>query len=316
MPGRLAIHLSQLALVWFASGCIGTDYIADPPMRVPARVEISPSMAALQIGEQIDLRVVFYDEYGEPDSTLTIEYVSGRPEVALTALDGTIQGLSLGQAAITVSVSDADSILAQATALVTVVEDPTTQLALVRVAPESTSLSIGDTVRFQATSHNATGGELASEGYSWDSSDGAVITVDTAGVGVARGGGTAQVRATTAGIRSAGIEISVLGTHLRGAFFSRGGYNCEGTAILSPDDEDQLVLNFLEDFVIDQGPRLEVFLSPVDQVAPGSINLGELKALRGEQFYDLPADTQLGDYGWVIIHCVPFNVSFGLAELE
>ena len=157
---------------------------------------------------------------------------------------------------------------------------------------------------------------LTAEGYTWSSSDPELLSIDDDGVAVALAAGSVFVRATTSGIQSPAVAISILDTELVGTFFSLGRYKAEGTAHLGPDDEGQLVLTFLDDFIITSGPRLEVFLSPIDRVAPESINVGILKDVAGSQTYDLPEDAELGDYGWVIVHCVPFNVSFGLAALK
>lgn len=316
MPNRTIPRIVLLALASTIAACVGTDYIADPSMLVAPRLEISPSMAALQIGERIDLHAILYDEYSEPDSASAITYTSSNPQIASAGPDGRIDAIGLGQVAITINAAVGDSVIASAIALVSVVSDPATEIALVRVAPASANLSVGDTLRFVATSLNSARGELATDSYEWRSTDEQVLTIDADGVAVARGSGTALVNATTAGIQSPAIEVTVLGLNLRGTFFSRGGYNAAGTAVLAPDDDGLLVLTFLEDFLIDRGPRLEVFLSPIDMVAPGSINVGELKSIQGAQSYDLPADAELSDFGWVIIHCVPFNVSFGLVELQ
>ncbi|MBT4099281.1 MAG: hypothetical protein HOM68_11805 [Gemmatimonadetes bacterium] len=307
-----------LAATIVFSGCVGTDTIADPVILLPPRLEVTPSMTALQIGQQVALEASFFDELGLMDDDVTISWSSSSPEIVAVHADGTLDAVAEGQTSIVASVAhdDADSILATATVLITVVADPTTQLALVRVTPTMADLAIGDTLVLVASALNASGGSLTAEGYTWTSSDPEILSIDEDGVAVALSAGSVSVRAATGGIQSPAVAISILGTELVGTFMSRGGYKAEGTAHLGPDNEGQLILTFLDDFIIDHGPRLEVFLSPVDRVAPESINVGILKDVAGSQTYDLPEDAELGDYGWVIVHCVPFNVSFGFAELK
>ena len=94
------------------------------------------------------------------DSDVAISWSSSSPEIVAVHADGILDALAEGQTSIVASVahSDADSILATATVLITVVADPTTQLALVRVAPEMADLAVGDTLAFIASALNASVG--------------------------------------------------------------------------------------------------------------------------------------------------------------
>ncbi len=74
------------------------------------------------------------------------------------------------------------------------------------------------------------------------------------------------------------------------------------------------------------GPDLRVWLSdaPVIEGLAGwqvfddgaYLDLGALKANKGDQNYDIPAATVLGDYTSVSIWCARFTVSFAAAELN
>lgn len=79
--------------------------------------------------------------------------------------------------------------------------------------------------------------------------------------------------------------------------------------------EGKAVLTFSDDFTVTQGPDLFVYLSPN---APGEdlgeyVSLGNLKAEKGSQTYDLPANYK--DYKTVIVWCRAFGVTFATAEL-
>lgn len=75
--------------------------------------------------------------------------------------------------------------------------------ASVVIAPDSTLLTyLGEVVRFSATVRGGTGGEAS---VSWSSTDEAVVTVDGSGWVTARGNGTAEVRATAAGVSDAAM---------------------------------------------------------------------------------------------------------------
>ena len=81
-------------------------------------------------------------------------------------------------------------------------------------------------------------------------------------------------------------------------------------------DAGGLELVFGEDFVVSEGPRLEVFLSATNRVGPGSLQLIPVQRFFGPQTYSIDPGVGIGDFDWVIIHCVPFNVTFGYAQLQ
>ncbi len=94
--------------------------------------------------------------------------------------------------------------------------------------------------------------------------------------------------------------------------------------IIRTADGDR-VLRF-DDLATVSGPDLRVWLSaaPVVEGVKGwrvfarhdHVELGELKANRGNQNYAIPAGADLGDLTSVTIWCKRFSVSFGAAELQ
>lgn len=82
----------------------------------------------------------------------------------------------------------------------------------------------------------------------------------------------------------------------------------------------------LEGLDTSDGPDLKVWLSdaPVIEGLAGwhvfddgaYLDLGALKANKGDQNYEIPAATELGDYTSVSIWCARFAVSFAAAELK
>ncbi len=105
-------------------------------------------------------------------------------------------------------------------------------------------------------------------------------------------------------------------------------YISEGTAsIISKEDAFFLILE--DDFIVSDGPQLNVYLAKSEIIStippPGEtdsfIDLGGLKETNNvndliEQRYPIPDGTNVSEYTHVIIHCVPFNVSFGRASLN
>ncbi len=96
----------------------------------------------------------------------------------------------------------------------------------------------------------------------------------------------------------------------------------EGTAVVLTDGSDQRFLRFEEDFAIDNGPDLDVYLVagvPADGDAglfdDDFVGLGDLKGNIGPQNYEIPADVDLDLYNTVVIWCVRFGVAFNAADL-
>ena len=70
----------------------------------------------------------------------------------------------------------------------------------------------------------------------------------------------------------------------------------------------------LEGFSVSSGPDLKVYLSK--EIQPlNFIRLGSLKALNGDQLYDVPGNPSIAEYQYALIHCEKFNHLFGSAQL-
>ena len=102
-------------------------------------------------------------------------------------------------------------------------------------------------------------------------------------------------------------------TSRTGTFRSAGGYSVTGKVSLI-ESTDKLVLSF-EDFSSSSGPDLKVYLSK-DTRASSIINLGELKALKGNFNYEVDKSRYTPDFRHVLIWCEDFSVLFGSAEIN
>ncbi|MEE9415304.1 MAG: DM13 domain-containing protein [Acidimicrobiales bacterium] len=87
-------------------------------------------------------------------------------------------------------------------------------------------------------------------------------------------------------------------------------------------DGSETFLRFEDDFVTDNGPDLNVYLSKAPIGAESGefdddfIDLGDLKGNIGSQNYQIGDDVDLGDYQTVVIWCVRFGVAFGAAPID
>lgn len=102
-------------------------------------------------------------------------------------------------------------------------------------------------------------------------------------------------------------------------------HTSSGTVRILELPDGSRILRF-EGLDTSDGPDLRVWLSnaPVVEGFAGwyvfddgaYLDLGALKANKGDQNYDIPAGTVLSDYGSVSIWCARFAVSFAAAELN
>jgi hypothetical protein len=94
-----------------------------------------------------------------------------------------------------------------------------------------------------------------------------------------------------------------------------------GTINLYQVQELGLVVR-LEDFEVEDGPDLHVYLTSQDPVEnrtgidlPDGLDLGVLRGLTGDQNYELPEGIDLNNYKSIVIWCVPYQVPFAAAPL-
>lgn len=107
----------------------------------------------------------------------------------------------------------------------------------------------------------------------------------------------------------------------QGVFYSVA-HAGRGTANVYQVEDIGLVLR-LEEFEVEDGPDLHVYLTTQDTVENTSgvdladgLDLGVLKGLSGDQNYELPAGIDLTAYKYVVIWCVPYQVAFAAAPLQ
>ena len=109
-------------------------------------------------------------------------------------------------------------------------------------------------------------------------------------------------------------------TLVSGEFISRS-HQTSGRALVLNDGSEQRFLRF-EDFRTDNGPDVNVWLSPAAPDAPSReflddwVDLGDMKGNVGAQNYEIPPGVDLDHYSTVLIWCVRFSVPFGAAALS
>ena len=99
------------------------------------------------------------------------------------------------------------------------------------------------------------------------------------------------------------------------------GHDARGTALLIEAANGNTYLRF-EDFEVENGPDLKIYLSraeanaPEDRLAADIVDLGDLKGNVGDQNYLVPASVDLTKYRSAVVWCRRFSVGFAVAPLN
>ncbi|MGE3801917.1 MAG: DM13 domain-containing protein, partial [Candidatus Kapaibacterium sp.] len=308
----LFFSLSLLALssTIFIGGCIGTDYLQDPVFE--PNLEIYTTTSALRVGESLSFESVYYDASGKPTPAV-VQWSSSNPSIASIDENGLLTGHQPGQVSVRGSVGD----LVSPPLLITVVENDNA-VANVMISPGTTSLSPGESFLLTAQATSIAGDIVVPTTLEWSSSNHLVATVDSEGRVHAVAEGRAEIIVVADGVSSNPAIVTVESEEKMrvGTFQKNPGtsYEVVGRAYLVTDASKGVQLIFAEDFSSSSGPRLNVYLSKTNRIEDGSLDLGPLQSTTGEQTYQLPAGVGINDFDVVLIHCVPFNVTFGFAE--
>jgi len=99
-------------------------------------------------------------------------------------------------------------------------------------------------------------------------------------------------------------------------------HDVTGSASIVEIDSGERYVRFEDDFSVENGPDLVVYLSEAASDGQGRafaedfIELGRLKGNIGSQNYLIPAGTDLSRYRSVVVWCRRFTVGFAVAPLE
>ena len=168
--------------------------VSEPPP-VVSTVTVGPvgaEMATVEIGMSIQLSAAALtsDDVMIPDAMFT--WSSSDEFVATVTQTGLSTGVGAGEATISAT---ADSVTGMVTLTVT---EPPKIVDRIEVSPSSESIDEGDTQQFTAVAYTADDEEIESVGFTWESSDESVATIDSTGLatGVRAGSTPTQVTIT------------------------------------------------------------------------------------------------------------------------
>ena len=182
--------------------CVYT-YIPGDPTQTVTEIEIEPSTAMMEIGEELKFNATCYDQDGNVTPGLKVTWSCSNTTVGLIDPGGYFNAAAAGTATITAATAGVSS-----TANVTV---NATELILesITVTPATATLEINGTEQFSATALDQFGNAMTGVSVAWTSSNETVGTVDENGLFTALAEGTADVTATAGGVTgSAAVTVS------------------------------------------------------------------------------------------------------------
>ena len=168
-----------------------------------ASVSVSPTTAAVQVGQTTQLAATARDASGNPLPGDTITWTSWNAPVATVSASGLVTGVAVGTATISAASGGQSG-----TATITVTQVP---VAAVAVSPATANLTAGQTAQLSATPKDASGNPLTGRVITWATSNAAVATVSAGGLVTAVAAGSATITATSEGQSgTAAVTVSVV----------------------------------------------------------------------------------------------------------
>jgi hypothetical protein len=110
------------------------------------------------------------------------------------------------------------------------------------------------------------------------------------------------------------LNEGITGTTLATGSFTGSAHATNGTVKVIKDAANKVYLVF-ENFNVDNGPDLKVWLSPNNSGSPFQ-EVGALKAVSGNFYYELGSTFNYTANNRVLIWCRQFTVLFGYAVLQ
>lgn len=199
-----------------------------------------------------------------------------------------------------------------------IIDDEMEEVIIIENAIDT--LKVGDQHQFEARYLNNVGLE-ASVTFTWNSSDAAIISVETTGLATAHQPGTVTLTVEAEGKTesievAAGNKTSEVVNERTANLATVSSYPLSGSALLKKSDNG-LILEFGDNFNTTSAlPGLYVYLTNNVNTLNGALEVGKVTAFSGRQSYEITATTDLFEYNFVLFYCKPFVVPVGNGKLN
>jgi uncharacterized protein (TIGR03437 family) len=178
----------------------------NPPPPVLARVELSPTFAAFNVGDARQFTARAFDQYDQPYPRAQISFASSDAAVASVdsvaadaghaSATATVTGRLAGTARLTATARDGSNVKTSNEASLQIVIPPPVVKRVV-VSPQGAGVNRGQSQQFTAQAFDKNDQLVPSAAFTWTTTDAQVATVTADGVARGVGIGTTNVVATT-----------------------------------------------------------------------------------------------------------------------
>ncbi|MEQ9307550.1 MAG: DM13 domain-containing protein [Marinoscillum sp.] len=307
-------NLFLLSVMGLLYSCIGTDYIDDPK---DAEIVTNVNSVSLMIGGEFQIEAVYHYNMWVPQPEIELVWHIENPEIARVEGEGVVNGVSKGQTAVVITYPGEDT-----TSVVVNVVGDLTDVASVTLTSPSSSMDVGASMFLDIDVRNIAGNPYTgTSDTTWMSDNETVATVNQNGLVTGISDGVAGLSATVDGITSETLQVLVGKQGRIGTFQSVGSYKAVGTAELSIDESDQLILTFSDDFTTSFALGTYVYLANTTDgsaVKAQGREIAEVRENGGKVFNvsNIHSDIGLNDFDYVVILCKPASITFGYADLN
>ncbi|MCM2466563.1 Ig-like domain-containing protein [Methanoculleus oceani] len=172
--------------------CVYT-YVPGGPVQTVTEIDIEPSTATMEIGEELKFNATCYDQDGNIIPGLKVAWSCNNATVGFIDPGGYFNASAAGTATVTAATAGIS-----ATATVTVnAGEPV--LDAIEVVPDGITLAIDGTQQFEATAFDESGKQMTGVEFDWTCSNETVGEIDGTGLFTAKAAGTATVTASADG---------------------------------------------------------------------------------------------------------------------
>ena len=165
-----------------------------PVVPVATSIEVTPSKAALAVGETQQFTATALDQFGSKMTGVSVTWTSGDEAIGTIGADGVFTAKAAGTTTITAT---AGSITGSATVTVTA-EAPV--LAEIAITPAAATIRVGETRGFATVCSDASGNTMPGVPVAWSCNDETVGTIGADGVFTALAAGSATITASADGV--------------------------------------------------------------------------------------------------------------------
>lgn len=280
---------------------------------LPSRemITITQSINMLQVGKTFDLSAIYIDPNGQTIEATPI-WSSSDPTIASVNENGLVSANAVGVVDISIQFGNVMDQISMDILEEEISVDPT-----LTITSFAMFMEVGDNFQFEGLYIDDKGEIDESASIQWSSSNEAVLSIGTNGLGMALSDGVCSISASFDTL-SASIEVVVEGnnTAIRTGVLMGTGYDISGSFVLESNSQGNIVLT-INNYSPD-GPGPYFYLSNQSSTVANGLNLGAAGTAGNYTINvsELDATAGINSYDYLVVWCQPFGVTLGFGELS